>query len=232
MAAMIWSASMPFSLASASIVWSSGFAIALELDLEATAGDEPQRQPVQAPVGRFENDRVLFDAAQPAFERFLVVHRLAHHHLGEPAGEPHVIASATQWPVEPRRRDFQRVSEGQRIFHVENRAQLPVDLLAILHAHALVRRRGWSGAVDEHTHHVTNCLAPALDVPHFKTPRERDALGNCPNGVQSWRSDPHTFSSASLARHTFTLGALRAPENIPRNTKSGHEPTRVLPQPR
>src|SRR5262245_12175157 len=107
---MIVSASMPFSLASASIVCINGFCIVvtstgqkpdsaygfLELHFEASPCDQSQRQPVSPSIWRFEQHLVLIDAVQAAFKRFLVVHRLAHHDLRQPSGESPVVIHVPQ----------------------------------------------------------------------------------------------------------------------------------------
>src|SRR5947207_3251500 len=103
MAVMIVSASIPFSLASASIVCINGFCICLsEFNFQTPAGDQRQRQPMYTSPGSFEQYDVsqdgvswcaisqsgaAFHPAETPLERLLVVHRLAHDQLREPAGK-------------------------------------------------------------------------------------------------------------------------------------------------
>src|SRR3954468_2282038 len=135
MAVMIVSASMPFSLASASIVCINGFCICLsEFNFQTPAGDQRQRQPMHPSPRSFEQDdvsysgRALFHSAKPPLERLLVVDRLAHDDLREPAGEPPVVVGAAKRPIEPRRRNLEGVGGGQWILDVEDRAHLAVHL--------------------------------------------------------------------------------------------------------
>src|SRR5688500_6324923 len=104
-AVMIVSASIPFSLASASIVCINGFCICMSLEFHFEPGprNQPHRQPVHATVGRLEQHVGILDAAQPSFERLLPVHRLAHHELGEPSRDPPVVVGAAKRPIESRR---------------------------------------------------------------------------------------------------------------------------------
>src|SRR5262245_7094912 len=94
---MIVSASMPFSLASASIVCISGFCMFfLKLHLEPAARDEAQREPVNPFVRRLEQHGVALraaavDAAQAPVERFLIVDRLPDDNLRAPSAEARVI---------------------------------------------------------------------------------------------------------------------------------------------
>ena len=78
------------------------------------------------------------DAAQPSLEKPLAVHRLAHHHLGAPAGEPAVVVGAAQRPIEPGRRHLQGVRRRHHVLDVEHRAQIAADPRAILDADALL----------------------------------------------------------------------------------------------
>src|SRR5258705_297988 len=196
MAVMIVSASIPFSLASASIVCINGFCIVtlgLKLHFQAAARNPSQRQPVHTlPRSLEEHDRVSrgspLDAAQTPLERLLVVHRLAHHDLREAAGEPPVVVLAAQRPIESRRRNLERVRGGQRVLDVEDDAHLAVHLLAILDADALLGRGRRPRPVDEHAHYLPLRFPAAHDVPHFETVRPRDTLSNRADVLQRLHS--------------------------------------------
>src|SRR6187455_869187 len=105
MAVMIVSASMPFSLARASIVCINGFCMSSfspsfvsparsELHLEPPTRNQVQREPMQPTVRRLEQHVAVLHSPQPPFERLLVVDRLLDHQLGQPSREALVIAHA------------------------------------------------------------------------------------------------------------------------------------------
>jgi hypothetical protein len=154
---------------------------------------------VNAAIRRLEQHVSVVDASQPPLERLLSVHRLAHHQLGEPAGKPAVVVGAAKRPIESRRRNLERVREGERILDVEDRAHLAVDLLAIDDADALFRGRRRSRAIDEHTNDVARRFAAALDVPDGQPARRGYAFGNCPNVLQGLhctrKADPQRSAS-------------------------------------
>ena len=96
------------------------------------------RQAVHTSLGSSSRTAVSVDPAKPSLERLLVVHGLADDDLREPAGEPPVVVRAAQRPIESRRRNLERVREGQRVLHVEDGADLAAHLLAILDADAFL----------------------------------------------------------------------------------------------
>src|SRR5258705_278426 len=99
MAVMIVSASIPFSLASASIVCINGFCIIFpgqKPPPEPRPGNQLHGQPVHASSGSLEQHGGVLAAAQPSFERLLVVARLAAPDLRGPPGEPPVVVLSAQ----------------------------------------------------------------------------------------------------------------------------------------
>src|SRR6187549_2972125 len=107
MAVMTTSGSMPFSLASASMVCCNGFDIyysgvptpsrnfrgphpglASELHFQIRPRDDPDRHEVPAPILGLDDHAAVFHTAEPALEKRLPVHRLAHHQFGAASGEP------------------------------------------------------------------------------------------------------------------------------------------------
>src|SRR5262245_19400324 len=192
MAVMIMSGSIPFSLASASIVCINGFCIVVAIKyvshgssskfhVQAAARNQVQWQPMYPPLRSFEQHVRVFDPPQPALERVLVVHSLSNDDLCAPPLEALVIGGIPQRPIQPRRRHLKRVRKGERVFHVENRTDLAVDLLAVVDADAFLRgsRRSWS--IDDYAYDVTGCLTPALDVPDGQAARSSHPFGDCPD---------------------------------------------------
>src|SRR5258705_9009159 len=118
MAVTMVSASMPFSLASASIVCINGFCIVVvptaassKLNFQSAARDQPHRQPVHACLRTFkQHDRLVscvsLHTAQPSLKRLLVVNRFTDDDFGEAAGKPPVILRAAQRAVQPKGREF------------------------------------------------------------------------------------------------------------------------------
>src|SRR5262245_58124775 len=134
MAVMMVSGSMPFCFASASIVCCSGLFICLnagtkvpayvrragletrlELNVELAARDQRQRQAMPAALRAFEQHGVALDALEPPGERLLVVNRLGHDDFHHPAREPPIVVDASQRPIEPRRRNLERIRKGKRV---------------------------------------------------------------------------------------------------------------------
>src|SRR5215813_3746971 len=85
---------------------------------------------------------------EPALEERLSVDRLTHHDLRAPSREPPVVVRMSQRSIQPRRRNFERVSRRDDVFHVEHGAQIAADMRAIVDAYALFCRRSRAGAVD------------------------------------------------------------------------------------
>ena len=141
MALMTTSGSMPFSLASASIVCCNGFDISLQLSARTPLPDSPvnaQRHVMPPSIVGVDEDVSAVDAAEGSFEERLPVHRFAHHQLGAPATEAPVISGMAEWSIEPRRRDFQRVRRRHHVLDVEHRAQIAADPGAIVDADAVL----------------------------------------------------------------------------------------------
>src|SRR5258705_2864652 len=123
MAVTMVSASMPFSLASASIVCINGFCIVVvptadaypsKLHFQSSARDQAHRQPMHACLRTFEQHNslvfcVFLHTAQPSLECLLVVDRFAYDDLLEATGKPAVILWTAHRSVEPRRRDVHTV---------------------------------------------------------------------------------------------------------------------------
>src|SRR5260221_8437379 len=107
MALITTSGSMPFSLASASIVCCSGFDILypLELHLEIRARDRAERHAVCLPVLAVDQHVAALDAAEPPPEESLAVDRLAHHDLRDASGEAAVVVPPGPRAAEPPRRN-------------------------------------------------------------------------------------------------------------------------------
>src|SRR5256885_1599011 len=134
MALITTSGSMPFSLASASIVCCSGFDILypLELHLEIRARDRAERHAVCLPVLAVDQHIAALDAAEPPSEESLAVDPLTHHDLRDAPGEASVVVRAAQRAIQPRRRNLERIGGRHDVLDVENRAQLAADVCAVL----------------------------------------------------------------------------------------------------
>src|SRR3954470_13149995 len=121
------------------------------------------------------------DAAEPAAKKSLAVDPLAHHDLREPAGEPPIVVGAAQRPIQPRRRDFERVSGRDDVLDVENRTQVAADVRAILDADAVLCRGGRAGAVDLDPQHHARRFAPELDVENLQPAVGGDPASDLPH---------------------------------------------------
>src|SRR5262245_47916527 len=147
MALMTTSGSMPFSLASASMVCCSGLLITClrggrplcrpradtsvrpyksKLHFQVRPCDHVDRDPVPASVFAVDEDdraasAAFVHAAQPALEKLLAVDRLTYDHFRAPAGEPAVIVGRSERPVEAGRRNLESVRVGHDILDVEDR---------------------------------------------------------------------------------------------------------------
>src|SRR4051794_28917545 len=208
-AVMMISGSTPFSFARASIVCCSGLVIvpSLELHVEFGALDRAERYPMVLVALRAEQQRVLVDALDVPREVLLAVHRRLHDHLRAAAGEPAELLGSPERPIQPRRRHLEGVSAVERILDVENRAHLAAHHRAVLDADAVFGSAGRTRLVDEDPDDPADRFAAQLHVEHIEAVRRRDALGYRPN----------PFDRVHPAAAT------------PQNTKSGHEPTPVLP---
>src|SRR5690348_4058672 len=106
---MITSGSMPFSLASASMVCCSALFMAFsKFHFEPRTRDECERNPVPPPVGRQPEGAVLH-AVETARERRLAVHRLGDDQLGEPAREPREVGRRAERAIQTGRRNLERI---------------------------------------------------------------------------------------------------------------------------
>ena len=160
------SGSTPFSLAMASICWSSGFVVAMyqsrnrlslahrlqlpassRLRTHAAAASLSQNSTSSRPrLISASGTRCTFRPSsssttpsstprEPAGKRGLALDRRARHDLGEPAGEAPIVRLVPQGPIEPRRRNLQRVRLAERrlaqfvLLDVEQRAQVLADAL-------------------------------------------------------------------------------------------------------
>src|SRR6185436_11798856 len=112
MALMTTSGSMPFSLASASIVCCSGFDMSyafsrqprlpLELHFQVRPCDHADRHAVRPSIIPVDEHVGSLDAAEPTLEKPLAVHTLAHDDLRAAAGEAAVVVELPQRTIEPR----------------------------------------------------------------------------------------------------------------------------------
>src|SRR5829696_1948600 len=148
--------------------------------------DPVERHPVRL-SSFFEEHGAVLDAGDPAGKRALPADRLPRHHLGEPSGEAAIIRLVAQRPVEARRRYFQRVGLAEivlpeLVFHVEQRAQILADALALRDTDAFVRGLDPSGVrpIDHDAKHHADRLAPELHVEDLEPVALRDALGRAP----------------------------------------------------
>src|SRR5512134_1022740 len=96
MALMMTSGSMPFSLASASIVCCNGFDIPLltyplKFNCQSRAADHRQRDAMDPPAGSFEQHRLPVEPLQPTFEVALPVDGFDDHDFCQPPCETLVV---------------------------------------------------------------------------------------------------------------------------------------------
>ena len=137
------------------------------------------REPHDLALPDLEDDVLVLDAAQPAFEMHLSVHRLPHHDLRDAASESPVVPPVPQWTLEARRGNLQCVGRLDRVLHVQDRAEVLADPLAILDADRVLRTVHQHLAplvearrpVDEHSQHQPDRLATQLHVEHLEAGR-------------------------------------------------------------
>src|SRR5687768_18479110 len=115
-----------------------------EFDCQVAPFDLRERNAVRA-ASLFEHYDAVFDARDAAGKRRLAVERLSRHQLRHPALKPPVVGLVPQRTIEPRRRDLERVLLAECglpelfLLHVEQRAQVLADALALLDADRLFR---------------------------------------------------------------------------------------------
>src|SRR5262245_61666099 len=98
---MTVSGSMPFSLASASIVCCRGFDMFLKFHFQVRARNGSERYPVPFPVVGVDQYVPIVHAAQRPSEERLAVHRLPYNQLHPASGEALVVLRAAQRTIEP-----------------------------------------------------------------------------------------------------------------------------------
>src|SRR5262245_57108865 len=108
-AVMITCGSTPFSFDSASMVCCSGLLITSKFHFQMRPRDVGQGHAMPPAVAGIDEHLVGVNAGETPFEVRLSIHRLTHHDLRVPAREPNVVADLPERPVEPRRRNLERI---------------------------------------------------------------------------------------------------------------------------
>src|SRR5215208_4990986 len=224
MAVMITSGSMPFSLASASIVCCSGLVVICLLELHVEPGplDVIERDPVPFLSLGLEDHRSVFEAADPSSERGLPVDRFVHHDLGGAPGEALVIARLTQGPIEAGRRHLEGVRTVERVLDVENDADLAAHHRAILDADAVLGSAGWTRLVDEDSDDPARGFATQLDVEQLEAVRLDHSIGHRPDQLD--RLHPFAETSPTTKSRRASTPVLTGPlRTIYASTRSGSQ---------
>ena len=106
----------------------------------------------------------------------LTIDGLRNHDFREPPRKPPVIGCAPQRPIQSGRRNLERVALGDRLFDVQDRADIAADALAVLDRRRCIgpspplrfvghsRVRVAEGHVDEDAQHPAARLATELNV--------------------------------------------------------------------
>src|SRR5262245_56268034 len=129
---MTTSGSIPFSLASASIVCCRGFDIfdshppakraASELHFQICASDNPDPDPMTLSAGVLDHDDrvspVVVEPDQPSTQERLAIDRFLHDQLRLPSREPAIVGDIPKWPIEARRRYLERVRHRDDLLDV------------------------------------------------------------------------------------------------------------------
>src|ERR1700704_5191967 len=105
------------------------------------------------------------------------------------------IRRLRQLSIQPRRRNLQHIrSTRKRIFNVDDRAELPAELRAILVRHAVgaIRRGQRSRPVDKYPQRAVLARPGHFHFDYFQPARARHTLGNLPDLIQIKR---HVFSN-------------------------------------
>ena len=116
---------------------------------------------------------------QPTFEVPVVVHRIPRRQLHPASDEALKLTRLRQLPVQPRRRNFQRVAARHRVLNIEDRAKLAAEVGAISVRHSCQRiatRR--SRLVQKHAQHAGIATPAKLDFDHFQPAGGRYPLRN------------------------------------------------------
>jgi hypothetical protein len=151
------------------------------------------------PSSFLKDDSAVLDSRDPAGERALTVDRRRGDDLRQPSREAAEIGLVPQRPIQPRRRDFERVRVAQRLlseflFDVEQRAQVLADALALLDADAVFRPFDAAQVrpIDHHPQHHPNRFTPELDVEDFQPVAVRHPFGGLPQSADRarlWRTE-------------------------------------------
>src|SRR5262249_46280015 len=139
MALITTSGSMPFSLASASMVCCRGFDIS-KFHFQIRARNYIHRNAMLPAILGLDQHRLMVNTAEPPLEILLAVDRTTHHQLRTAAREPTVVVGVTKRSIESRRRDFQGVCVGDYVFDIKHRAQIAADLGTVLDAYTVLCR--------------------------------------------------------------------------------------------
>ena len=109
----------------------------------------------------------------------LSIDGLRHDDLRELARETPVIGCRAERPIETRRRNFERIALVDRVFDVQNCAQIAADELEIVDGRRCVRaalpfgliRPGGASIerhIDEDSQHPADRLAPELHIENLE----------------------------------------------------------------
>src|SRR5690606_5715788 len=88
-----------------------------------------------------QEDGIALEPIEPARQTLASVASLLQLDANVPAHEPSEMLRRPELPIEPGRRDLEVIRARQRILHVEQRADLPADELAIRERHTTLRVR-------------------------------------------------------------------------------------------
>src|ERR1700683_4218039 len=116
---------------------------------------------------------------QPPFEVPIVAHRIPRRQLHPAAHKALKLSCFAQLPVQPRRRNFQRIACRYRILDIKDGAKLAAEVHAISMRHSCQRiatRR--PGLVKKHAQHAGIAAPAKLQVDHFQPAGGRYPLRN------------------------------------------------------
>src|SRR5437867_301304 len=145
------------------------------------------------PIGSIVKKHVVaINTQQPTSEITLSVNRLARLHFGVATCEALIIGAFVQAALKPGRRYFQRVRRMNKVFHVEDRAQMKTHIRAIIVGYTL-------RLINENTHDRLVFRAGDLAMNQLEAMVDCDPFSDLLNPLRN-RVFSHSYPQSSFAQ--------------------------------